>query len=177
MHAYVPCTLAAVVEWLACRTEIAGAFGKIRETLGTVERDVLAQSAVGVRIYGVMLRSIDHCRNSPLPYVASATKRALVLATWRIWRSCLGQPPSPGSCAPPSLDSHNHTTLIVDQVIVVLTQPGRSSTLGRVGCIRIGGRHQLLLMHRLFGGVLLLNFHSILTHDLVQFCCICYLLA
>ena len=42
----VPSIVSAVVEWLACGTEVAVAFGKIRKTLGTIERTVLAESAV-----------------------------------------------------------------------------------------------------------------------------------
>ena len=34
------------VEWLASRTEVAVAFGKIGEAVGTVERVVLAQSTI-----------------------------------------------------------------------------------------------------------------------------------
>ena len=40
------------VEWLTSGTEIAVAFGKKGETLGTVEWIVLAESAARVRIYG-----------------------------------------------------------------------------------------------------------------------------
>ena len=35
----VPSIVSAVVEWLACGTEVAVAFGKIGKTLGTIERD------------------------------------------------------------------------------------------------------------------------------------------
>src|SRR5437867_421140 len=42
----VPSIVSAVVELLACRTAIAVAFRKKGETLGTVERTVLAQSTV-----------------------------------------------------------------------------------------------------------------------------------
>jgi len=38
--------VSAVVELLAGGTEVAVAFGKIRKTVGTVERTVLAESAV-----------------------------------------------------------------------------------------------------------------------------------
>ncbi len=38
------------VEFLACRTAIAVAFGKIGETVGTVERVVLAESTVPVLV-------------------------------------------------------------------------------------------------------------------------------
>ena len=41
------------VEWLACRTAIAVAFGKIGETVGTVERVVLAESTVAGAAYTV----------------------------------------------------------------------------------------------------------------------------
>ena len=42
----VPSIVSAIVELLACGTEVAVAFGKIRKTLGTIERTVLAESAV-----------------------------------------------------------------------------------------------------------------------------------
>src|SRR3984893_8079417 len=42
----VPSIVSAVVELLSGGAKVAVAFGKIRETLGTVERTVLAQSAV-----------------------------------------------------------------------------------------------------------------------------------
>ena len=40
----VPRVVSAIVELLACGTEIAVAFGKIAKTLGTVESTVLAES-------------------------------------------------------------------------------------------------------------------------------------
>src|SRR5713101_2071081 len=64
------------VEWLASRAEITVAFGKKGETIGTVERTVLPRALSRVRMYGVIPRSINHCRNSPLPYVASAATDA-----------------------------------------------------------------------------------------------------
>ena len=42
----VPSIASAIVELLAGRTEVAVAFGKIRKALGTIERTVLAESAV-----------------------------------------------------------------------------------------------------------------------------------
>ena len=42
----LPSIVSAVVELLSGGAQVAVAFGKIRETLGTVERAVLAQGAV-----------------------------------------------------------------------------------------------------------------------------------
>jgi hypothetical protein len=63
----VPSIVSAVVELLSGRAEGAVAVGKIRETLGTAERAVLAQSAVPRAHMCVIRRSINHCRNSPFP--------------------------------------------------------------------------------------------------------------
>ncbi len=58
---------------------------------------------------------------------------------------------------------YNYTAAVVDQVVVVVTQSRRSSALGRTSRVRIGGGHLRLLMHGLFGWVLLLQFHQILS--------------
>lgn len=65
-------TSTAVVQGLARRTEIAIVFRFVSKTLGTEERTVLSMMLSRVRIYGVMLRSANHCKNSPFPYVVSA---------------------------------------------------------------------------------------------------------
>ena len=51
------------------------------------------------------------------------------------------------------------------------TPVGLESALGGVGGIGIRGRHLVLLMHRLFGGVLLLQFHQVLARSLPRFTC------
>src|SRR2546429_9768707 len=65
------------------------------------------------------------------------------------------------------LHPHDHTTVIVHQVVVVVTHPSRSSALGRIGRVGIGRGHQFLLMHWLFGWFLLLQFHKVLTRGLL----------
>ncbi|MGA8343474.1 MAG: hypothetical protein WB781_16200, partial [Candidatus Sulfotelmatobacter sp.] len=66
------------------------------------------------------------------------------------------------------LHSHNHTALIVHQIIVVVTQPRRRPTFGGVGGIGVGGRYLVLLMHRFFHRVLLFHFLEILTHGVMD---------
>src|ERR1700693_4214743 len=66
------------------------------------------------------------------------------------------------------LYSHDDATVVVDQIVVVVPQSGRSPTLGGVGRIGICGRYLILLMHRLFGGILLLQFDQVLAHGLVH---------
>src|SRR6476660_3339405 len=46
------------------------------------------------------------------------------------------------------LHSHDYATVVIDQIVVVVTQPGRRTTLGGVGGIRIGGGDLILCMHR-----------------------------
>ena len=65
------------VELLTCGTEIAVAFGKIGETLGTVERAVLAQSAVPSAHIRCDPRSINHCRNSLRQALAGCNQHPL----------------------------------------------------------------------------------------------------
>src|SRR5205814_185475 len=68
------------------------------------------------------------------------------------------------------LYSHNHTTVVVDQVVVVIPQPCRRATLGRIGGIWIRRRYLVLLMHWFFHRVLLLHFLQILTHGVIDLC-------
>src|SRR5205823_11434771 len=56
-----------------------------------------------------------------------------------------------------------------DQIVVVVPQSGRCPTLGGVGRIGIRGGYLILLMHGLFGGILLLQFDQVL--DTVWFTC------
>src|SRR6266568_136786 len=103
-----------------------------------------------------MPRSSNHCRNSPLPYVASAAtdagsrpchwvKRAIMSRGHRfLTHPCCRR-----------LYSHDHATVVVDQIVVVVSQPSRRAALGGVGRVRIGGRYLFLLMHWFFRRVLL----------------------
>src|SRR6266498_3207813 len=44
------------------------------------------------------------------------------------------------------LHSYDHATMVVDQIVVVVPQPGRRAALGGVGGIGIGGRYLVLLV-------------------------------
>jgi hypothetical protein len=72
------------------------------------------------------------------------------------------------SAVPQAAYSHDYATVIVDQIVVVVSQSGRRPTLGGVGRIGIRGRYVILLMHRLFGGILLLQFHQVLAYGFVH---------
>ena len=65
-------TLAAVVQKLTGRADIAIVFRFVSETLGTEEWTPLSVDTVADPHIGVMLRSANHCKNSPFPYVVSA---------------------------------------------------------------------------------------------------------
>ena len=46
------------------------------------------------------------------------------------------------------LQSYDHTTGIVHQIVVVVPHPSWRTTVRGIGGIRIGGRDLILLMHR-----------------------------
>jgi hypothetical protein len=56
-----------VVKLFPSRAAIAVALGQIGKSFRTVTGIVLSSALSRVRIYGVMPRSSNHCRNSPLP--------------------------------------------------------------------------------------------------------------
>jgi hypothetical protein len=62
------------------------------------------------------------------------------------------------------LHAYDHATLIVDQIVVVVSHSCRRTSLGGVGGIGVGRRDLVLLMHRLCGGVLLLQFDQVLAY-------------
>ena len=66
------------------------------------------------------------------------------------------------------LHPDDHATVIVDQIVVVVPQPRRCAALGGVGGIGIRGRYLILLVHRFFGGILLLQFDQVPAHGLVH---------
>ena len=66
------------------------------------------------------------------------------------------------------LHSHDHTAWVIHEVVVVVTQASRRSTIGGLGGIRIRGGHLVLLMHRFFYRVLLFQFLQILAHDVLD---------
>ena len=59
------------------------------------------------------------------------------------------------------LHPHNHATVVVHQIVVVVTEASRRGALGRIGGIIAGRRHLILFMHRLFHRILLFYFLAI----------------
>jgi hypothetical protein len=66
---------------------------------------------------------------------------------------------------------HDYAAVVVDQIVVVVSQPSRGTTLGGVSRVRVGGRYLFLLMHRFFHRVLLFQFFQILTHGMMDLRC------
>jgi hypothetical protein len=117
-----------------------------------------------VRMYGVISRSANHCRNSrsrtwcrPPPILVP------VLAIARNEPACLVRPPSPDSSGLRCLALPRSRNCGCPPGIVVIPQPGWRPALGRIGGIWIRGRHLVLLMHRLLQRVLLFQFLQILS--------------
>src|SRR5262245_23896524 len=163
---------ANVVELFSRRTAIAVAFWLISKTLRSVEGAVLALSAL----------SRPHVRND-FPLCQPLQKLPIPVGRVgrdRFWLSSLplretGEHVLRGygllaQSRRRCLYSHNYTTGIVHQVVVVVTEASRGTTFGGVSGIRIGGRYQVLLMHRFFHRVLLFQFHQILTHAVMDLC-------
>ena len=119
------------------------------------------------------MRSANHCRNSSFLYVVSAADRILllVLAIARNGRAWLARPRFPGSrCAAVACTPTITQSLIVDQIVVVVSQPSRCAALGGVSKLGTGGRYLVLLVNWLFHRVLLLQVRQILTHRAVELC-------
>src|ERR1039457_5627717 len=119
------------VECLASRTEVAVGFGKIGEAVGTVERAVLAQSAVPRAHIG-----------SDVPLQQPLQKLAIAVGgigghRLRFPSLPLGETSDHVLCGHGFLAHagrrplypHDHTAGIVDQVVVVVPQPSRRASL------------------------------------------------
>src|ERR1700737_806200 len=161
---------ADIVELFPRRTAIAIAVGLIREPLGTVERAVLSVDTVAGSHIGRDAPIRQPLQELPVPIGRVGRYRFLVsflplretsehvLRGYRfLTHPCCRR-----------LYSDDHATVVVDQIVVVVPQSGRCPPLGGVGRIGIRGRYLALLMHRLFGGILLLQFHQVLAHGLVH---------
>jgi len=61
-----------IVERLACGTDMAVVFWLVSERSGPSNGLLFLWILSRVRMWGAMLRSANHCRNSPFPYVVSA---------------------------------------------------------------------------------------------------------
>src|SRR5271163_5037236 len=122
----VPLVAATIVQLLPRRTAIAVAFGLIREPLGSVERAVLSVDAVT----GSHIRS-DAPVRQPLQELPVSVRR---VGGYRVWLSSLplretsehvlrGHRFLTHPCGR-RLYSHDYATVVVDQIVVVIPQPG-----------------------------------------------------
>src|SRR5215469_1468192 len=66
------------------------------------------------------------------------------------------------------LHTHDHTAVVVHQIVVVITEASWRATFGGISRIGISGRHLLLLMYRFFYRVLLFQFLQILAHRVMH---------
>jgi hypothetical protein len=117
-----------------------------------------------------MLRSANHCKELPVPVGG--------VGRYRFWLSSLplretsehvlrGYRLLTHACCR-RLHTDDHATVVVDQIVVVVPQSGRCPTFGGVGRVGIRGLYLILLMHRLFGGILLLQFDQVLAHGSIH---------
>ena len=131
----VAITPAAVVEWLTCGAEIAVAFRLIREPLWAVERAVLPVDTVARSYVGS-----DVPIRQPLQELSVPVRR---IRRHRVWLPSL---PLRETCEHVlrgngllaharcrRLHAHDHAAGIVDQIVVVVTEASRGSTLSRLG--------------------------------------------
>ena len=63
----IPLVAAAIVQLLAARAGVALAIRQVDEALRTIEVALVRPTGSLVGMYGVISRSINHCKNSPLP--------------------------------------------------------------------------------------------------------------
>src|SRR5258708_27961264 len=140
-------------------TAIAIAVGLIREPVGTEERAVLSVDTVTGSHIGR-----DAPIRQPLQELPVPIRR---VGCYRFWLSSLplreasehvlrGHRFLTHPCCR-RLDSHDYATVVVDQIVVVVPQPGRSPTLGPVGRLGISRRSLALLLRGRLGGLLLLQ--------------------
>jgi hypothetical protein len=166
----VPLVATTVVELLPRRTAIAVAFGLIGEPLRNVERTVLSVDTVA----SSHIRS-DATIRQPVQELPVPVGR---IGRYRFWFSFLPLRETSehvlrrhGFLTHPCcrrLYTDDHATVVVDQIVIVVPQPSRRAALGGVSRIGIGGRYLVLLMHRFFDGILLLQFDQVLARGLVH---------
>src|SRR5947207_2301553 len=157
---------ATIIQLLPCGTQIAIAFRLISKTLGTVVGAPLSVDTV----------ASSHVRGD-IPIGQPLQKLSVPVGGIGRHRFCLSSLPvrepcdhvlcrdrllTHASCR--GLHPHDHTTGVVDEIVVVVPQPSRRPSLGRVGGIGICSRHLVLLVYRLFHRVLLFHFLQVLPH-------------
>ena len=142
----IPINASSIIEHLAGGTEIAIVFGLVSETLGTEERTPLSVNTVTGPHVGrdaairhplqelsvpVGRVSYHRLRRSPLPL--GETGQHILCGYCLLTHACRGR-----------LHAHNHATIVVHQIVVVVTEARRCAALGSVGGIGIGRRHLIL---------------------------------
>src|SRR6202163_674969 len=159
-----------IVEWLACGTDIRIILGFVSETFWTVEWTPLSMDTVTGPHVGSDASIHQPLQKLPVPVRG--------VGRYRFWFSSLplreasehvlrGHRFLTHPCCR-CLYSHDHATVGVDQIVVVVPQPSRRTTLGGVGRIRVGGRYLFLLMYWFFRRVLLFQFLQILSHGVMD---------
>src|SRR5512133_72394 len=161
---------ANVVELFSRRTAITVAFRLIGKTLRSIEGAVLALRTL----------SRPHVR-SDFPLGQPSQKLPVPVrrvGPHRFWLSSLPLREtgkhvfrSYGLLAQSrrrGLHSHDHTALVIHEVVVVITQACRRAALGGVSRVRIGGRNLILCMHRFCHRVLLFQLLQILPHPVLD---------
>ena len=175
----IPIHAPPIVERLASRTDIAIVFGLISETLRTEEwAPPSVDTVTGPHIRGdVPIQQPLQELPVPIRRVSGDGLRSSSLPRGETCEHVLGGHRLLTHARRRRLHTHDHATVVIDQVVVVVTEPGGRAALGRIGGIGIGGRYLILLMHRLFHRVLLFHFPQILAHAVVHLGCLRQLLA
>src|ERR1035437_2531326 len=141
-----------IVQLLSCRTTVGVALGLISKSLRAIAGIVLSQSTVASAHVGSDVPIRQPLQKLPVPvgrvgrprfWFSSLPLRETgkhVLGGHRLLtHACCG-----------GLHSHDHATMVVDQIVVVVSQPSRRAALSGVSRIGIGGRYLLLLVNRFF---------------------------
>src|SRR5262244_826031 len=175
----VPQITTTIIQLLPCRTDIAMTFRLISKTLGTIEAAVLPMNTVAGSHVG-----------GNIPIRQPLQKLSVPIGGIGGHRFCLSSLPVREPCdhllcrhrllthaCGCGLHADDHATMVVHQIVVVVAEASRRSTLGGVSGIGIGGRHLILLMDGFFHGVLLLQFLQILTQGVMNLGCFRQLLA
>src|SRR5271166_981730 len=157
---------AAIVQLLACWADVAVALRQVGKALRTVEGAPGSPDSIP----GGHVRC-DSLVHQPLqkPTIAIAC-----IGSDGLWFPALplGEASDhvlcgsrlltqPSACR---LHAHHDTTVVINQVVVVVPHACRRATLGRISGVRIGGGHLVLAMCRLLYWILSFQISKILAH-------------
>src|SRR5271166_2580940 len=175
----VPMNPTAVVEGLARGTDITIVFRFVSETLGAEEWTPLSVNTVAGPHVGGDAPVCQPLQELPVP-VGRIGRHRFGLSSLPRGEACkhvlCGYGLLTHACCR-RLYSHNYAALVVHQIVVVVAQTGWRAAFGGVGGIGIGGRYLILLVHRFFHRILLLQFRQVLTHCMMDLGCFRQLLA